>query len=178
MNKKYLLILLLPFFYCIQSCNNQQRSNNNNQDTTIIDKAGLSFIKNVDELSQAEIKAATIAESTSKSPEVVNFAHKLINEYNNSLQKLQDIKAKASITATDEISQAHKKLIDSIAKLPGAQFDRAYMKLAVDNSGKLTVLYVNASQDKSQVVSTYARKIMPALQIQLDSARKISASLK
>ena len=52
------------------------------------------------------------------------------------------------------------------------------MKTVVDKSGKIDVLFVNASQDKSKIISRYAREIMPALQIQLDSARKIAASLK
>lgn len=177
MNNKYLLLLALPFFYCIQSCNNQQNSKTDKQDGKV-DSTGLVFIKNVDELCQAEIKAATAAETISKNPRVANFAHKLIMDYNDSQQKLQDVKAKASITTTSEISAADKKMIDSISKFSGTQFDQAFMKSVVDKSGKIDVLFVNASQDKSKVVSAYARKIMPALQIQLDSARKISASLK
>jgi putative membrane protein len=176
MNNKYLLLLALPFFYCIQSCN-QQKSKADNEDSKI-DSAGLVFIKNVDEVSQAEIKAATVAEMTSKNPRVANFAHKLIKDYNDSQQKLRDIKAKTSITTPSEINAADKKMIDSISKLSGLQFDQAFMKSVVDKSGKIDVLFVNASQDKSKAISGYARKIMPALQIQLDSARKISTSLK
>jgi len=175
MNNKYLLLLAMPFI-CIQSCN-QQKSKTDNEDSKI-DSAGLVFIKNVDEVNQAEIKAATVAEMTSKNPRVANFAHKLIKDYTDSQQKLQDIKAKASITTASEISAADKKLIDSISKFSGPQFDEAFMRSVVDKSGKIDVLFVNASQDKSKAISGYARKIMPALQIQLDSARKIAASLK
>jgi putative membrane protein len=177
MNNKYLLLLALPFFYCIQSCNHQQKPKTDNRDSKI-DSAGLVFIKNVDELSQAEIKAATVAENTSKNPRVAKFAHKLIKDYSDSQQKLQDIKTRASITATSEISEADKKMIDSISKFSGPQFDQAFMKAVVDKSGKIDVLFVNASQDKSKTISRYAREIMPSLQIQLDSARKITASLK
>jgi putative membrane protein len=179
MNNKYLLLLVFSLFFSLQACNNSQKNvTGNNQDSTTVDKAGLTFIKNVDEASQAEIKAATVAETTSKNPRVANFAHKLINDYNDAQQKLQAIKAKASITTATEISAADKKTIDSISKFSGLQFDQAFMKSVVDKSGKIDVLFVNASQDKSKAISGYARKIMPALQIQLDSARKISTSLK
>ena len=179
MNNKYLLLLILPLFFSLQACNNSTKNATvNNQDSTAVDKAGLTFINNVEELNQAEIKAATVAEMTSKNPRVSNFAHKLINDYTESQQKLQDVKAKASITTASEISAADKKMIDSISKFSGAQFDQAFMKSVVDKSGKIDVLFVNASQDKSKAISRYARKIMPSLQIQLDSARKIAASLK
>jgi len=179
MNNKYLLLLVFPLFLSLQACNNSQKNSiGNRQDSTSVDKAGLTFIENVDAASQAEIKAATVAKTTSKNPRVANFANKLIKDYNDSQQKLQDIKAKASITTASEISAADKKMIDSISKFSGAQFDQAFMKSVVDKSGKIDVLFVNASQDKSKAISTYARKVMPALQIQLDSARKIAASLK
>jgi len=180
MNKKYLLILVFPLFFGLQACNHstQKNSTGNSQDSTAVDKVGLTFIKNADEVSQALIKAATIAETTSKNPSVVNFAHKLVKDYNDSQQKLQDIKAKASITTASEISAADKKMIDSISKFSGPQFDQAFMKSVVDKSGKIDVLFVNASQDKSKTISRYAREIIPTLQIQLDSARKIAASLK
>ncbi len=179
MNNKYLLLLVLPLFFSLQACNNSPKNAaGNNQDSTAVGKTGLVFIKNADEANRAQIKAATVAEITSKNPNVVNFAHKLIKEYTDSQQKLQDIKAKASITTAGEISAADKKMIDSISKFSGLQFDQAFMSSIVDKSGKIDVLFVNASQDKSKTISRYAREIMPALQIQLDSARKIAASLK
>ena len=172
-----MLLLALPFFYCIQSCNNQQKPKTDNQ-ASKIDSTGLVFIKNADELNRAEIKAASVAQITSKNPRVIKFAHKLIKDYSDSQQKLQDIKAKASITTATEINGADKKMIDSISRFSGPQFDQAFMKSVVDKSGRIDVLFVNASQDKSKIISSYARKIIPALQIQLDSARKIAASLK
>ncbi|MFI5162574.1 MAG: DUF4142 domain-containing protein [Sphingobacteriales bacterium] len=173
MNYKYLLLLALPLFFAIQSCNNQQKTKDDK-----IDATGATFIKSVDEAGRAEIKAATVAQSTSKNPRIVSFANKLVTDLNNSLQKLQDLKIAAAITAPNGISAAHQKTIDSISKLSGIQFDQAYMKTAVANNGKIVILFVDASQNKASVIDTFARRGIPVMQAHLDSARKISALLK
>jgi putative membrane protein len=173
MNKKYLLLLALPFFFTIQACNQQKSAKDDK-----IYSTGITFIKTVNEASHAEIKAATIAQTTSKNPRVTNFAQKVIADLTNSLQKLQDLKTDAGITTTDEISAGHKKTIYSISKLSGTQFDQAYMKTAVSNSGKIVILFVDASQSKSSAIDTFARRGIPVMQSHLDSARKIAASLK
>jgi putative membrane protein len=177
MNKKYLFVLALPVFCLLFSCHNSQNNNTAAQEVPI-DKTGIAFIKGASELNQADIKAATAAENSSKNPRVIGFAKMILKDHGNTLSKLNDLKSQASVTENYESDASQKKLVDSISKLQGDQFDKAYMKSAMDNGGRTVILYINAIQNKASAINTYASESMTLMQVHLDSARKIYASLK
>ncbi|SDD44653.1 putative membrane protein [Mucilaginibacter pineti] len=168
------LFLGLIALVSIQSCESNRKANNYNGVAT--DNTNVQFVKNAAELSMTNVKASGLAISNSKNQQVVQFAKAMITDYtqlNDELKKL-----KLDTTAVDTIVGEHQLILDSLGMLHAAQFDKSYMQLMISNHEKQVSSFRAASQDKNTPVADFAKKITPALNVRLDSARVINNSLK
>ena len=110
-----------------QSCDDAKKAKNYNQETTV-DQRGLIFIDNAIDGGRTEIKLSTIAQRISQNQEVTGFAKMMIDDHTKAITELKKIRKKELVNPDDMISPAHRKMIDSISKFTGSQFDKAYME--------------------------------------------------
>ena len=175
MRKIFLAVLFIPFLFASSSCINKAR--NYNKETNV-DQDDLNFISAGLEGGQTEVNASTVAASKSKNPRVISFAKMMINDHTQAGAELNKIRVKELADKPDSISAPHKKTIDSISALSGVQFDKAYIQMMVDDHVKTIALFNDASTMRSGAVQGFAKKTLPTLQMHLDSAKAINASLK
>ena len=102
----------------------------------------------------------------------------MINDHTNAINELKKLRKKELINPDDVLSSEHRKLIDSISKLSGSDFDKAYMHQMVIDHEKTVSLFKNENQEREANVQDFARKTLPTIQMHLDSARAINAALK
>jgi putative membrane protein len=176
MKKKMLLVLLIPVIYFIQSCDDPRKAKNYNQETSV-DQGGLSFIDNAMDGGRTEIKLSTVAQRVSQNPRVVGFAKMMISDHTQALEGLKKLQKKELVDPDNAISSSHKQMIDSISKLSGSEFDKAYMKQMVIDHEKAVDLFKEGSQNRDNAVQTYAEETLPTIQMHLDSAKAIKAAL-
>ena len=167
MSKSILWVPAFALLYLFSSCHHSARAGLNEHD--------IKFVKKAREADLTGIKAAQLAVGNSKNPSVVAFARALISDYNDALSKIKDIHTDGAV---DSISPAHKQYIAAISKLTGPDFDRAYMKGELGNTQAAMMVYVDAMQGREDSLHSYAETTAHAIQDQVDSAKKISASLK
>ena len=158
------------------SCSNHRRAKNYNK--TTVDNIDLNFIKNGMEEELTEIKASGIVKTHSKNPKVIGFANMITNNHTTTVEGLKRIESDNQIDEKDSINNSDKQRIDSISKLSGANFDKAYMHIMIDDHRKAIRLFYAASQDINDHIQKFARKTLPVLQMHLDSAKLINAGLK
>ncbi len=175
MRKIVLMVLSVPFIFATQSCINKARNYNKE---TEVDQEGLNFIQNGIEAGHTEISASLAAESRSKNPRVIAFAKMMIADHTMAGDSLNQIRIKELVDKPDSINQAHKKAIDSISKFTGSEFDKAYMQMMVGDHIGAVKLFTDASSNRSNTIQKFAKKTLPTLQMHLDSAKAINASLK
>jgi putative membrane protein len=82
------------------------------------------------------------------------------------------------ITEKDTISAEHLAMIDTLSHKTGADFDRAYIEMMVHDHEGAVDLFTEETNDKNQTIQDFARKTLPTIQMHLDSAKAIAASLK
>jgi putative membrane protein len=161
------------------ACNEENRKAKNYNEKTLVDDKGLVFIKTANEASLAEIKSATLAQSKSQNPRVINFAKMMIADHTaagNELQKLADNK---DVTHNDNvISKEHQQMINNLTKLNGLQFDKAYMGMMVTDHVKTIDNFKSITRNTSKNLVDFSEKTLPKLTMHLDSAKAINASLK
>ena len=172
----YLFAILL-FALVVQSCVDNKRAKNYN-DKTLVDEGGLSFIKNGIEGGLTEIKASTIAQTTSKNMRVVNFAKMMITDHTSAGNELMKVESSKLMDKVDTISGDHQQMIAALAARSGADFDKAYMKMMIDDHKKTIQLFTDASYNTSQTIQNFAKKNLPVIRMHLDSANAIYTSLK
>jgi len=177
MKSKLLLVLLIPALYVISSCDDVKKAKNYNQETTV-DQSSLNFINMALDGGRTEIKLANAAERISQNPRIIGFAKMMVSDHTKGIEELKKLRKKELINPDDALSTEHRKLIDSISKLSGIDFDKAYMHQMVIDHEKTAELFKEETQDRVASVQTFARKTLPTIQMHLDSAKAIDRALK
>lgn len=172
-----LLVLMMPVLYFVQSCDDPKKAKNYNYETTV-DQGGLKFIDNAIDGGRTELRLSMVAKRVSTDPRITNFANMMISDHLKALEGLKKLGKKELVNQDDGISALHKKMIGSISKLSGSEFDKAYMQQMVTDHEEAVKLFKEGSENRANAVQSYAEKILPTIEMHLDSAKAICASLK
>ena len=176
-NKSKLLIAaLIPVLY-LTSCDDPKTAAKYNMETTV-DVMGLDFISNAAEAGHTEIAAAKVAEQVSKNPKVVDFAHMMITDHTAVAEKLQKVMNFELVKGPFPVSDKHQELIDSLSKLNGEAFDRAYMKFMLYSHLEAVHLFEAGTDNRATHVQTFAKENLATIVHHFEAARDIMESLK
>jgi len=162
------------------ACNDNKRAKNFNEKTLVDDQA-LGFIKEAHEAGMTEVKVATVAQGKSQNQRVLNFAKMMITDHSTmdkEIVKLADAKYVNLKAATDTLNPDHQMMITNMAKLSGPAFDKAYMKMMIEDHSKVIDKFKDVTNNTNLAVNKLATKNLPKLFAHLDSAKAINASLK
>jgi len=177
MKNQFHILLGVIVLFVVSSCQDNRHAKNYN-DKTLVDDEGLSFIKNGLEGGMTEIKASGLAKTNSTNPRVVSFADMMIADHTDAGNELKTIESAKMVDARDTISAEHKQMIANLSTLSGASFDKAYIKMMIADHEKAIKLFTEATGNTSNLIQNFSRKTLPKIQMHLDSAEAISASLK
>lgn len=176
--KNLLYILLGVVLFATQACQDNKHTRLYNA-KTLVDGEGLYFIRTGMEAGLTEIKAAKVAETNSKDPRIISFAKMMIADHSKAGDELKKIELDQNLTiGADAINATHKQKIDSLATKSGAEFDKAYLEMMVDDHKEAVKLFEDATHDKNSTVKSFSIKVLPTIKMHLDNAEKLYASLK
>lgn len=179
MKKPFYIALLAASCYYMQACNDNRIAKNYNQ-KTLLDDNGISFIYNASEAGNTEIAAANLAEKNSQNPRVINYAKMMIADHTAMAAELKKFAASKYVNTTlgDSVTQEHKTKLNELKGKTGADFDKSYMQTMVADHQKVLQMFHDVTNNTSASLISLAEKNMSKIQMHLDSARAISASLK
>jgi len=177
MKTKLLLVLLVPALYVMSSCDDPKKANNYNQETTV-NQSSLNFINTAIDGGRTEVKLANVAAHVSQNPRILRFAKMMITDHTKGIEELKALRKKELINPKDMLSQEHRKLVDSLSKLSGTDFDKAYMHVMVADHKETVDMFREETQEREASVQAFARKTLPTIEMHLDSAKAINATLK
>jgi len=89
------------------------------------------FIEKAAIANMAEIQLGQLAQQQAQDPQVKQFAQMMVDDHTKALDQLKAA-AGGQGTIPSALDSKHQKLHDKLAKLHGAEFDRAYMDAMVD----------------------------------------------
>jgi putative membrane protein len=161
----------------VSSCMDNRRAKNYN-DKTLADDEGLAFIKNGIEGGRTEIKASELAKKNSTNPRIISFADMMIADHTSATNELKNIQVAKLVDISPGITTDHQAKIDSLATKTGADFDKAYITMMVADHESAEHLFAEATNNTSNMIQDFSRKILPKIQMHLDSAKAILGSLK
>jgi putative membrane protein len=177
MKKLIYPVLGLAIAFSVASCMDNNKAKNY-QEKTLVDDGGVALIKHGIEGGLTEIKASTLAEKNSQNPRVISFAKMMIADHTKADSALKAMEFDKMITESDTISGDHEVMIDSLSTKTGAAFDKAYMEMMVKDHEGAEDLFYEQTNDKNQTIQDFAKATLPTIQMHLDSAKAIAASLK
>jgi putative membrane protein len=123
----------------------------------------------------AEVELGRMASTKAQSPQVKQFAQKMIDDHGKANQELKTLAQNKSVTIPTELDAKHKATKDRLEKLSGAEFDRAYMQEMVADHQKTVSDFRKQSQSgQDPDVKAWAAKSLPILEQHYQMAQQTS----
>lgn len=120
-----------------------------------------------------EVAASQLAQQKATDSRVKSFADMMVEDHTKVNNDLKSVAASKNITLPAGIGNDAQKDIDDLAKKEGKDFDKAYMKMMVNDHEKTIKLLKKGLDMKDPDISTFSSRTMPAVQKHLNAAKAI-----
>lgn len=136
------------------------------------------FIKNAGEGSKVEVELGQLAQQKASNDWVKQFGRRMAEDHGKGAKEATELAAKKGVSIPNEMSGAHQRTRDRLARLQGSAFDREYMQEMVRDHKKDVAEFRKASQNaKDPDVKAWAAKTLPTLEEHLRMAQDLEKQL-
>ena len=154
---------------------NSNMSNMNNEVSSNADK----FMTEAAQGGMMEVELGKLAASKAQNPEVKAFGQRMVVDHGKAGEDLKALAAKKNIKLPTELSGGMKETVDRLSKLSGAEFDKEYVKLMVDDHDEdLEAFQEQADDAEDADVKAFAAKYAPVIKSHYDSIKAINDKMK
>ncbi|HEY0180777.1 MAG TPA: DUF4142 domain-containing protein [Dokdonella sp.] len=123
----------------------------------------------------AEVAAGQLASSQGQSPQVKSFAQHMVSDHTKANQDLGSVAAKISLQLPNGPSDAQKRDADDLAQKQGADFDKAYAKMMVDDHEDAVSLFRKEAESGTNAdLKAFAQRTLPTLEQHLQMAKDLA----
>ncbi|MRX46972.1 DUF4142 domain-containing protein [Pedobacter puniceum] len=186
MKKSFYLASVLAAGIALQACNNQQSNQDSVDSAEAVNDSTLTsqqddpaeFLVEAASGGMMEVELGKIAQANANHPRVKSFAQMMVNDHSAANTELMTLAQSKNVTLPQTMGEDHQKMMDDLKNKKGADFDKAYMDMMVDDHKDDVELFEEATTSKDVEISAFAGKILPKLKIHLDSAKAIHDAVK
>jgi putative membrane protein len=126
-----------------------------------------------------EVELGKIAASNAASAKVKQFGTMMVTDHTKANTELKAVAATKNITVPTAPNEEHQKHIDELKAKKGAEFDKAYVDLMVEDHKEDVSKFENESKDgKDADVKAFATKTLPVLKKHLEHVQGIKDGMK
>lgn len=155
---------------------NANMSANNSADTSMApDQA---FIMEAASGGLMEVELGTTASANAASAKVKQFGKMMVTDHTKANTELKAIAAKKNVTVPASPAEKHQSHIDELKAKKGAEFDKAYVDMMVDDHQEdINKFEDEAKNGKDPDVKAFASKTLPVLNKHLTSIKAIQSGM-
>jgi len=144
-----------------------------------ISMADKTFIKKAAEGGLAEVELGKLAAEKASNEEVKKFGQRMVDDQGKATKDLLGVADKKGIKVSTDLPKKLQETYEELAKLKGAEFDRAYMKLMVmTHQEDLKEFDKESKTGKDADVKAFAAKTLPVIREHLTMAMEIWDRIK
>ena len=192
MKKRTSLLLALPF--ALLACNNEGKdsvekadsaneakldSSSTSKPTISTDAESTDFLVKAANGGMAEVQSSELAGQKATNAKVKDFAMMMVHDHTAANDQVKSLAAQRNVTLPATVSDDKKNSLDDLSKKTGRDFDKAYMKMMVDDHEKTISLFKDASGKVNDAeVKAFVDNTIPKLEAHLDSAKAVQKLLK
>jgi putative membrane protein len=191
MKKRTLLLFALPLL--VAACNNTASDSVDKADSankakmdSPSSRPGLStdaesstFLVDAANGGMAEVKLSELAQQKATNAKVKEFAGMMIKDHSEANDKVKALAAQRNVTLPAMPGDENQNKADDLSKKTGADFDKSYMSIMIDDHQKTIKLFEDASGDVNDAeVKTFIDNTLPKLKMHLDHAKETQKMLK
>jgi len=137
--------------------------------------ADSTFVKKAASGGIAEVELGQLALQKASSPDVKQFAQRMVNDHTKANGQLKQVAADEHIRLPQSMSAKDKATKDTLANLSGDDFDRAYMKdMVQDHRHDVAEFERESKSAQDPAVKSFAMQTLPTLRDHLKEAERIA----
>jgi putative membrane protein len=126
----------------------------------------------------AEVKLGQLAQQNGSSDAVKEFGKRMETDHSKAGDQLKEIASKNNITLPTDLNSKDQVTYGRLAKLSGAEFDRAYAQdMVTDHVQDIAAFKREANSGTNPDVKDFASQTLPTLEDHLKHAREMEKSL-
>jgi putative membrane protein len=185
--KKTSIILVAAVFAMFQvACNNQENATNTNAENQNEQKFDSTDVKrDADYAMEAasggmmEVELGRLAMTNAASNEVKEFGNGMVTDHSKANEELKSLAVSKNITLPTAPNSDMQRKIDELSQKKGADFDKAYIDLMVDDhKDDIDLFQKEADKGNDADIKSWASGKIPTLQHHLHMAEEIQQHLK
>ena len=126
----------------------------------------------------AEVDLGRLAQQNAQHDDVKQFGARMVQDHSAANQKLETILAAKDMMVPRQLDEKHRKMVDRLSKMRGAEFDRAYMREMVEDHDKDVKKFRQEAEHGGDAdLKAFAQQTLPVLEQHQKLAHDISKSL-
>jgi putative membrane protein len=126
-----------------------------------------------------EVELGQLAKTNASSPKVKEFGQQMVTDHSKANDELKALAASKNITIPTAPGEKHQKHIDDLKSKKGADFDKAYMSMMVDDHKEdVSKFDDEANKGKDAEIKSFASRTVPTLRHHLEMAQSIHDGMK
>jgi putative membrane protein len=126
-----------------------------------------------------EVELGNLAQQNAANPRVKEFGAMMVRDHSKANDELKQLAANKRFNVPASLKEKHQHHKDELSKKTGKDFDKAYMKMMVDDHQEDIDKFEKASKNSTDNdLKNFAAKTLPVLHTHLDSAKAINKGLK
>jgi putative membrane protein len=185
------LLLIAAAFAGLQACsdgNDRTSDDNPAMDTASITvqpaapttaQADTAFAHKAAVGGMAEVELGKMAAEKGNDPKVKDFGNMMVTDHGKANDELKRIAASKNMELPAALDAKHQQLSDSLGKLSGKAFDRAYVNAMVEGHQQtLELLQSEAANGTDADLKAFAAKTAPVVQMHLTKIQQVQNGLK
>jgi len=127
----------------------------------------------------AEVNLGKLAADRAAAADVKKFGQHMVMDHTMSSKEMLTLADRKKMPVAQQMDQEHQDATAKLAKLQGAEFDRAYMAMMVKDHEEAVALFTAKAADaKDEDLKAFAAKTLPTLKEHLQMARTIAGKLQ
>ena len=186
MKKISIAFMLLLSAWTFQACNNAENKDSvekaedaNEKTGTAVKEDDSEFMVEAADGGMMEVELGQLAATKAQNARVKAFGSMMVQDHTKANEELKALASSTSVTLPATLSERHQKHVNDMKEKSGADFDKDYMKLMVEDHETDVKKFEDASNNaKDATVKSFAAKTLPVLRVHLDSARAIHDAIK
>ena len=148
----------------------------NNPGNQMVDQSTKDFVADAATGGMMEVELGNLAQQKAKNQRVKDFGKMMVDDHTQANNNLKDIASRKNIAVPATITDDQKKEIDKLSKKSGADFDKAYVDMMVEDHKKDIDAFKKATGNVGDNdIKNFATSTLPTLQKHLDSIQAIKS---
>jgi len=149
------------------------------EETAMVSKSDEAFMHHAVTGGLTEVQLAQMAQQKASSQEVKEFARKIEQDHTQANNKLKTIAQERNVTLPTDVGPEHQQIVSKLSSLSGEEFDRAYVKMMVQDHRKdIKEFQKESTRSIDTDLKEFASSTLPTLQQHLQAAEQLNSSTR